>query len=428
MKINNFISALFAVTLYWFLMHALKVESGSILKISLTSLLWLVVLIFAIHYNQSIRIMNIYFNRRGLILMNLLLVVNIINIGRGLVDTSGLALTNILGNPFTALSLLTPLAAAYAVNIKNIFYMNKYLLFIVPLGLISAILYFFISGFGVIRKDVSPAWNFIYPVIFLIGTIGYLHSINRYVIIVASTFLFIYIGVIIGSRATLLRIIFLYIFLNVAYWQHKFITKRVLPFFIMTILIIPAIFINSSLLNEESIFQTTTSRIQEHLGHTNRGNVLAKADTRTFLYYEVINDLIKDESLIFGKGSSGRYFSNYFSNTGQDTDTRLTVEVGFLAILLKGGIVAAVINIVIFIYAGVLAVTKSNNIYIKWIGFMILIHTLLLFVENLVTFDLYNIFIWFFVGACFSKGLSSMNDHEMKLLLIGRYATVQKIN
>ena len=58
------------------------------------------------------------------------------------------------------------------------------------------------------------------------------------------------------------------------------------------------------------------------------------ADTRTFLYYEVFQDLKLNQAFIFGKGMNAGYASDAFQ-----TLSRQVVEVGFLQILLKTGIV-----------------------------------------------------------------------------------------
>ena len=69
------------------------------------------------------------------------------------------------------------------------------------------------------------------------------------------------------------------------------------------------------------------------------------ADTRTFLFKELLKDLNETEFII-GKGALGSYHSTYFymltrsnkitktSDTGGDSATRTTSEVGYLFMLL----------------------------------------------------------------------------------------------
>ena len=58
---------------------------------------------------------------------------------------------------------------------------------------------------------------------------------------------------------------------------------------------------------------------------------------------------------------------------------------------------------------------KSNNLYLVTVGFLLFIHTLLLFVENLVSYNTYNFCIWFFVGVCLSNDLRGLSNEDIKV-------------
>ena len=243
-----------------------------------------------------------------------------------------------------------------------------------------------------------------YPAVFLIGFIPLLNRFEKTVVFSSSIFLFAYIGIIIGSRATLIRIFLLYFSKFFSAISNRFLYKFFFPIIIVIILLFAYNSVVSPLVESQSFLQTSQLFIQEKFGNTSTANfIIYKSDTRTFLYKEVLDDLILSENLIFGKGSSGTYYSEYFQNTGDDTDTRLTVEVGVLSLLLKGGLISLFINLLVFLYASFLAVFKfKENPFMRWIGYFLIVHVLLLFVENLISFNLYNVILWFFVVFSFS--------------------------
>jgi hypothetical protein len=183
--------------------------------------------------------------------------------------------------------------------------------------------------------------------------------------------------------------------------------------------LIPFYLVYTGTVTEQSFFQDARDYILDTVGSTQPSQFLEKADTRTFLYREVFDDLIRNDQLMFGKGSGGTYFSPYFFQVGADIDRRLTVEVGILALLVKGGLVAVFLNLSLFLIAIFLAFYRANNHYVMAVGFMLLVHVLILFVENLVAYNLYNFAVWFFVGICLSSDIRSLDDTQIKDLLTG---------
>ena len=167
-----------------------------------------------------------------------------------------------------------------------------------------------------------------------------------------------------------------------------------------------------SITTGESPFEYALNSIQDSEGGDN--NVSSKVDTRTFLYTELYSDLVNTSTLMFGKGASGRYFSNYFDDIkGIEAPSRLTVEVGILGILLKTGLVAAVLNLIIFTSAAFMALWRSNNSLVLLAGVILSIHIFILFSENIYSYDLYNYLIWFFVGMCLSKEIRNLSNRQI---------------
>jgi hypothetical protein len=169
----------------------------------------------------------------------------------------------------------------------------------------------------------------------------------------------------------------------------------------------------------QSFFQDARNYILDTVGSSHPSQILEKADTRTFLYREVFDDLMLNDQWLTGKGSGGTYFSPYFLHVGADIDRRFTAEVGIVALLLKGGLIAVFLNLSLFLIAIFLAFYRANNYYVMAVGFMLLVHVFILFAENLVSYNLYNFAVWFFVGVCLSSDIRSLNGNQIKDLLLG---------
>lgn len=175
-------------------------------------------------------------------------------------------------------------------------------------------------------------------------------------------------------------------------------------------ILIPFYFLYEGVISKNSVFQRISS---------GNGTEIT-ADTRTFLYEEVITDLIKSKTLLIGKGANSTYFSEYFTLNEGDTNKRLTVEVGFLSLLLKGGIIAVILNFLIFFYAIFLVFFRSNNYYAIALGYFLLVHVVLIFVENVTAYSLYNFIVWFCVGFCLNNKFRQLNNKQIKVLINGK--------
>lgn len=410
---NRFWIVLFLITVYGFLMALLRPSGVSLIKIAITLLPWLS------FYFSFIYLINNYpfFKRKvpsfAFALFIILVLLNFMNIIRGALTEGGIT-TTVFGNPYNSLALLTPFAMCFGLAVKNLAKINRFFIYSTAIGIVAAILAMAIIPDA--NTFLSSALLLISPSIFMIGTIAYHNRKNKLIIFIGSLLLFGYLGVLTGSRATILRILLLYLSNMVVVFHGKVKHRWLLAITMCTLLLLPYLMVIFSFNSGQSVFSTATQYLQSEFGSMRfeSENAITKGDTRTFLYQEVFTDLERNGQLLFGKGSNGTYFSPYFQRSKGDSDTRLTVEVGLLALLLKGGIVAVILNLALLYMAISLSFFRAKNQYVRWVGFMLIIHTLILFVENLVAYDMYNFSIWFFVGVCLSKEIRAMNNMEIQ--------------
>lgn len=207
------------------------------------------------------------------------------------------------------------------------------------------------------------------------------------------------------NRAEIIRITVSYLIL-IAYYLllYKRINKKLLYLIVFILLAIPAISLYLGF-KGQSVFQMKSSDASTY------SELDPYADTRTFLYYEVYLDLKQNNAILFGKGMSSGYYSDSFK-----TSNRLVVEVGFLQIILKTGVFGFILYITVIISSIVQALSKSRNQFIKSLGMLLATYVVMLFIENIIAYNLLNIVIWIIVGMCNSVALRNLSDSDIRKL------------
>jgi len=377
----------------------------SLLKVSISLLVWLSFLLSISSVIINFRIVRTNIPGYAFKFFVLLLTWNIFNIIRSLSYGEG-SLTTLFGNSYTTLALLVPFSFSFGLIKNNLRVVVKYIYHLIVLVILTYIIFYFLSIYtpDVIYNKIS--FLIFYSIVFSITIIPFLLNKVKVLIVVGSIILF-YISIIEGSRTMMVRLTLLYLGLIIIYLVRIFNNKLILKVSFIA-LILPFYFLQASMNSDESFFERylSKSNIQE-----------LSTDTRTFLYQEVFEDLIYNGNLVFGKGANGTYYSKYFHKTVGESDYRLSSEVGILALLLKGGLIALFLNLAILFIAIYLSFFRSNNYFLVGIGIMLFIHTLLLFVENLVSYNMYNFLIWFFIGTCLSNKLRALNNKQILRLL-----------
>ena len=401
---NKFTLFLILVFIYELSIVIFKLDGISISKLVVTSFLWLSVGL-AIHtFVKNYRKLRDSIPRFSFYIFWLLIIWNLINIGRGLYSNSGL-LTTVLGNIYTTLALLLPFVIVFSIKIVNIKIIKPYFFLLLRIGILLFI-FFFVIGGGVLNVTQLKILNLLFlPVVFLITTIYFERKKNKFIILIVLVLLF-YVAYVSSSRSMMLRELLLIIGLIQLYFYRKFHLRWILKG-TFVLLLVPFIFIQNSMNTGESAIAKNVSFVSD---------TKLSSDTRTFLYVEVYLDLVENNQLLFGKGSGGTYYSSYFNNVKGDSDTRLTVEVGVLAILLKSGLIGVILYLLLLFSAIYYAFFRSRNYYVVGIGLMLFIYTLILFIENLISYSSHNIYVWFFIGICLSKEMRNMSNLEIKAL------------
>lgn len=150
------------------------------------------------------------------------------------------------------------------------------------------------------------------------------------------------------------------------------------------------------------------------------GKVIAEdlsADTRTFLYQEVITSALKHHYVIWGRtparGNDSKIFGKFTADelkTGKFE--RHFNEVCHINVFTWSGLVGIILYSLIYLRSSYLAVYKSNNIYIKYLGCFIAFRWAYGWVEDINRFDIANIALWMMIAMGISIRFRSMNNRE----------------
>jgi hypothetical protein len=244
------------------------------------------------------------------------------------------------------------------------------------------------------------------PIFYLIITIPLRTPAGKIMVILITVSIII---VSFTNRAGLMRILISFSILG-AYYIMKIvrINKKLLYALVFLVLMIPVVSLYLGM-KGQSVFQIVLGE-----EHDNYSQLNPYADTRTFLYYEVFQDLRLNKAFLFGKGMNAGYASESF-----EMFNRQIVEVGFLQMLLKTGIIGCLLYFWIILSAVFKALGKSKSLFMKALGLLIASYLLLFFIENIIAYNLLNIVIWFSIGVCHSQELRELNDQEIGNLFKG---------
>ncbi|NBB31848.1 hypothetical protein [Cellulophaga sp. BC115SP] len=185
-------------------------------------------------------------------------------------------------------------------------------------------------------------------------------------------------------------------------------------------LILPVVFLVLASVNIFNIF-----KMDEYLNLSNKGVIIQNgreikltADTRTFLYKEVIESSIKNNYFIWGRtparGNDSESFGWYNKELlGLQSKERFANEVSILNIFTWTGIIGVTLYFLIFAKGAYLSIFLSQNQYSKLVGIYILFRWCYAWVEDFTNFDLSYLFLWSVIGLSYSKSFRKLSDYEI---------------
>lgn len=140
------------------------------------------------------------------------------------------------------------------------------------------------------------------------------------------------------SRSNIVVLVVIVVAYGSVYFLHN---KKLIWAICMTMILAPLIYSVLMLIDPNySIFSIILDQVLQQTGDETMAT-----DTRSFLFWEMAEDLGKNNAWLFGKGALSNYYSYFFSrSTSENADVamRIGVEVTFLQLMLRSGIVYVV--------------------------------------------------------------------------------------
>ncbi len=300
------------------------------------------------------------------------------------------AYLSLFGNPQYQPLCMLPIALLIGLKPERFFLLYKcvwyYVLLLIPMSILIGYVET-LAGTGLL---------------FLLAFAAYLPRKHR-IFLLCYAVLFILYCYKVDARATAIRTVMggaILLYSITPFYNSKIIKVAI----ILATVALPLYFLRVYITTGNSVFEKalTTSYLEnveeEHV-----------TDTRTFLYEEVIEDMNDNDAWIYGKGINGTYYSSFFDKKDGLAD-RFGPEVGLLYFLLKGGIIQVVLYLSLLLWAIYRCMVISNERYKIIIGLVLISHYVLLFIEEVPHYDLYNIAMWIYIGLAFAFTREEQDD------------------
>ena len=379
-------------------------------SINITAVWWTILVSFFILFFLSTKYFLDAKDKKNLLVLKVYLIWIIICIFRGLfvaeIYWDWKALVN------NSMGLLLPVVVYSATN-RTIVQstLANYIKYGLPLCLILLIF---------IRTDAYGF--FLMPISFLLLFLPALSNKQRLLLFVFTAIVF---GADFGARSNIIKFGFP-LFVLIIYYLREKISIKTLNNLRIVMIIAPFILLTLGVTDVFNVF-----KISEYIGEIkakglddfgDRNTIDVTADTRTFLYVEVIESAIENDYWIFGRtpargNDSSSFGPIYYELTGRDE--RWENEIGVANVFTWTGIIGVILYLFIFYRASYLAVNHSENIYSKMLGMFVAFRWIYSWVEDYNIVSLNYFMLCVMIGLCFSSSFRSMTDNEVTIWVRG---------
>lgn len=182
-------------------------------------------------------------------------------------------------------------------------------------------------------------------------------------------------------------------------------TKKKIWFFVIIAVLMG---VSYKYLNKNSTmdkFEFFTNRLEEKLNYS-----------RVYIEQNMFDDFSSTPlDYIWGRGGNGSYTTAIYVEI--NGNQRRSMETGYLAMILKGGVIYLLLHLLLLIPAIYKGLFQSNNFLVKAGALLILISILELYPAGFNGATLYNLILWVSVGLCYSPEIRKMNNIKLESII-----------
>lgn len=226
-----------------------------------------------------------------------------------------------------------------------------------------------------------------------------------------------------GARSQIIKSAIV-LMISIAFMFRKFISPWMFRLAHWACYILPVLLLYLGISGTYNIFEANSEKYSGRIVETKVVNGELRiddvsADTRTFIYREVITSAFRHGYVLFGRTPArGNDSVAFGSLNAEDLRTgkyeRYRNEVCHPNVFTWLGLVGLILWCLIYLKSSYLAVYKSNNIYMKFLGVFIAFRWLYGWIEDINDFNLSGISIWMIIAMGFSESFRTMNNMEFK--------------
>ena len=266
----------------------------------------------------------------------------------------------------------------------------------------------------------TDAYHFYLGPVFVVGC--FLPVVPRKWKLILGILLITMVCINLGARSQVIKSAMV-LFVSMGILFRKFISYKLIILGHWLCYIFPIILLSLGISGTFNIFESLAS---------NKGNYVEKrvvdgqvveedlsADTRTFIYVEVIESALKHNYIFWGRtparGNDSMTFGVYKAEvlkTGKYE--RHANELCHPNVFTWLGLIGVVLYSLIYLRSSYLAVHRSNNIYIKLLGCFIAFHWAFGWIEDTIGFNIMNIALWMMIAMGLSKQFRLMDNQTFK--------------
>lgn len=140
----------------------------------------------------------------------------------------------------------------------------------------------------------------------------------------------------------------------------------------------------------------------------------ASENTREEVFLAFAVDMANFHDIAVGRGFSGKYYCPGVDKDASEeyNDYREVIECGYLQLILKGGLIYAVLYILLIslaIYRGL----KAKNQLVKGCAFILVVQVIDMIPFGISAFNMKSFVIWMAIAVCYDVVVSNMNEDEI---------------
>jgi hypothetical protein len=389
------------------LLTIISVNQWSIFPIGNTYTNWLIYLIITILFLNGIKNYFDIKNSSNLIFVKLYLFWIIICSIRGVFEAECYwDFKSLIGSSFGLFIVVSIFIFTNPAVIQII--LSKWLFYALPLFILFA---FFLTtdSFGF----------YLMPITFFILFFPFLDNKWKFVIALVSFFV---VFIDLDARSNVIKFL-TPVVLTLFFKYKRIFNLKVIKILFLFGFIMPFVFLFLGLTNLFNLFQidkyvkgTYTERklISGQIEEVN-----LKADTRTFLYKEVIVSALKNKYLFLGRSPArGNESDSFGIFAAEELKTgryeRYSNEVSVLNIFTWMGLIGLILYFLVFLKSAYLAIYQSNSYFLCIIGLYITFRWIFAWIEDFNRFDIMNVILWIFISMGYSEHFRKMSDDDFK--------------